>query len=183
MIVNFFQPCCPRDARKWRAARPGCSQVAACPLCVHCLYDALPLTLQRSQVFRSDIPRLATEPNGFDNEENIALLRGSGLPTETCKNLLPQAPVPPRLYGLSKTHKKGTLLRPIVSAINSPTYLLARYLSKLLTPHVGNSIHHVKNSAEFVRTLSQLRLDPGDIMPRLKYILVMLNYVPSKRPS
>ncbi|KAG8236554.1 hypothetical protein J437_LFUL016859 [Ladona fulva] len=66
----------------------------------------------------------------------------AGVPEDTIKSLLPQAPVPPRLYGLPKVHEESLPLKLIVSAINSPTYLLARYLAKL---HVEKSIHHVKN--------------------------------------
>ncbi|KAG8236965.1 hypothetical protein J437_LFUL016536 [Ladona fulva] len=94
----------------------------------------------------------------------VSLMKKAGLPEETIRNLRPQAPVPPRLYGLPKIHKEGIPLRPIVSAINSPTSLLAKFLSKLLTPHIENSIHHIKNSSEFVNSIRNLHLDPVDIM-------------------
>ncbi|KAG8236617.1 hypothetical protein J437_LFUL012809 [Ladona fulva] len=108
----------------------------------------------------------SSDPTKPIMRKTVTLLRKTGLPEETIKSLRPQAPVPPRLYGLPKIHKEGVPLRPIVSAINSPNYLLARYLAKLLTPHVGKSIRHVKNSAEFVKTISQLKLDPTDIMEK-----------------
>ncbi|KAG8233126.1 hypothetical protein J437_LFUL012552, partial [Ladona fulva] len=86
------------------------------------------------------------------------------IPLETWRNLLLQAPAPPSLYGLPKVLKEGVPLRPIVSAINSPTYHLAKFLSKLLAPYIGRCKHHVKNSADFVKLLSKLRLDPKDLM-------------------
>ena len=42
--------------------------------------------------------------------------------------------LPPRLYGLPKIHKEDVPLRPIVSAIGSPTYTLAKHLTGLLKP-------------------------------------------------
>ena len=43
-------------------------------------------------------------------------------------------PLPPRLYGLSKVHKPNIPLKPIVSAIHSPTYNLSRFLAQTLQP-------------------------------------------------
>src|SRR5690606_9946505 len=39
----------------------------------------------------------------------------------------------PRFYGLPKVHKNSVPLRPIVSFINSPTYNLSKFVSKLLS--------------------------------------------------
>jgi hypothetical protein len=60
--------------------------------------------------------------------------------------------------------KKESLLRPIVSNIGAPTYQLAKFLTGILNPFVGRSIRHVKNSTEFVHTLSTLRVGPEDLM-------------------
>ncbi|XP_046391246.1 uncharacterized protein LOC124159465 [Ischnura elegans] len=84
--------------------------------------------------------------------------------SEDTKNLIPQAPVPPRLYRLPKVHKEGVPLRPIVSAIGSPTYNLARHLTSLLSPFVGWCDHHVKNSTDFVKTLKTIRIEEQDIL-------------------
>lgn len=43
-------------------------------------------------------------------------------------NLHVSNPTIPRLYCLPKTHKPGNKMRPIVSSINSPTYLLSKCL-------------------------------------------------------
>ncbi|XP_020297813.1 uncharacterized protein LOC109862232 [Pseudomyrmex gracilis] len=51
--------------------------------------------------------------------------------------LIPRNAVPPRLYGLPKIHKSNIPLRPIVSAINSPTYDRARFLVSKLEPLTG----------------------------------------------
>ena len=46
-------------------------------------------------------------------------------------------------------HKRGTPLRPIVSFKNSPTYALLKHLVSILSPLVGKSPSHVRNSTEF----------------------------------
>ncbi|XP_046387256.1 uncharacterized protein LOC124156642 [Ischnura elegans] len=51
-----------------------------------------------------------------------------------------------------------------VSAIGSPTYNLARHLTSLLSPFVGRCDHHVKNSADFVKTLKTIRIEEQDIL-------------------
>jgi len=52
-----------------------------------------------------------------------------------------------RFYGLPKIHKQGIPLRPIVSFIGSPTYELSKYLCRILTPLVGNTTHHLRNTS------------------------------------
>ncbi|KAG8238481.1 hypothetical protein J437_LFUL004944 [Ladona fulva] len=118
----------------------------------------------RTMLNDSAYREITRDPTEAITGKTSALLKKSGLPAETCQSLIPQAAVPPRLYGLPKVHKEGIPLRPIVNGINSPTYLLARYLSKLLTPLIGESNRAVKNSAEFVTTLKQLKLDNGGML-------------------
>ncbi|XP_071439457.1 uncharacterized protein [Hetaerina americana] len=92
---------------------------------------------------------------------------------------MPQAPVPPRLYGLPKIHKEGAPLRPIVSSIGAPTYNLAKHLTGILAPFVGSCEHHIKNSAEFVKTLRDIRLDNQDILASFD-VISLFTKVPIK---
>ena len=55
----------------------------------------------------------------------------------------------PCFYGLPKIHKPGIPLRPIVSFVNSLTYAISGYLTRILSPVVGNTDFTVKNSCEF----------------------------------
>jgi retron-type reverse transcriptase len=55
-------------------------------------------------------------------------------------------------------------LRPIVSNIGAPTYKLSKYLANLLKPFVGQSTHHVKNSAAFINIVDSLKLETEDLM-------------------
>nr|CAB3263310.1 uncharacterized protein LOC108950552 [Phallusia mammillata] len=62
----------------------------------------------------------------------------------------------PRIYGLPKIHKEGIPLRPIVSFVGTPTYNLAKYLAKVISPLVGNTEWTVSNSSKFVQEIAQL---------------------------
>ena len=69
-----------------------------------------------------------------------------------CKKLKPRGSSFGVLYGLCKTHKKVLdkcpPLRPILSAIKTPSYNLAKFLVPLIEPITKNNFA-VKNSFEF----------------------------------
>ena len=62
----------------------------------------------------------------------------------------------PLFYGLIKIHKPDNPIRPIVSFIGSPSYYIAQFLSKLLTPFVKKSPHRLKNSYETKEKLKNI---------------------------
>jgi hypothetical protein len=98
--------------------------------------------------------KLKKDPTDSVERKTVLLLKKSPIAAEVGQQLRPQDCRPPRLYGLPKFHKPDVPLSPIVSTIGSPAYRLAKYLSGLLSNHTGNSPHHVRNSVEFVHTLS-----------------------------
>ena len=59
------------------------------------------------------------------------------------------------MYGLPKVHKVDVPLRPILSANNTPTYNLAKYLVSILTPFTCNE-YTIKNSFEFAREVTSI---------------------------
>ena len=69
---------------------------------------------------------------------------------------------PPKFYGLPKIHKTGTPLRPIVSSRGSITYGVAKELSHIIKPLLGQSPHHLKNTQHFIQQLQGKRLEPGE---------------------
>jgi len=79
------------------------------------------------------------------------LVEKSNIPNKTKSTLKPSNPVPPRLYGLPKVHKPNISLRPIVSAIHSPTYNSSRFLTQTLQPLTGKSESHITNSTDFIK--------------------------------
>jgi hypothetical protein len=92
------------------------------------------------------------------------LLRNCGWSKDVVKNLVASESVPPRLYGLPKIHKEGAPLRPIVSAIGSPTYKLSKYLSNLMQPLIGHSVHHIRNSAHFIEIIKNIEISTQDLL-------------------
>ena len=75
---------------------------------------------------------------------------------------------PSVLYGLSKVHKQTVggipKLRPILSAINSPTYKLSQYLNTILKPFTTNE-YTAKDSFSFASEIR--RQDPSQTMASL----------------
>ena len=64
------------------------------------------------------------------------------------KRLYVNKTVTPRFYATIKTHKIGYPIRPIVNFINSPSYALSQFLSKILTPITESSQTKLNNSFE-----------------------------------
>ena len=78
--------------------------------------------------------------------------------------LVPSQNRPPQMYGLPKIHKPDRPMRPIVSSIGSPTYYLAKELTQILSPLVGNSPHHITNSSQFAQLNAGTSVGESDKM-------------------
>ena len=82
--------------------------------------------------------------------------RGKELSESEYNFIRPVGSQRPRLYGLPKTHKTGTPLRPILSLVGSAEHSLAKFLNTLLEPVTMRfSDHTIKDSftfANFIRT-------------------------------
>ena len=83
----------------------------------------------------------------------LTLMRSGTIPEPLYQCLRSSAGQVPCLYRLPKVHKAGALLRIIVSFIGSPTYCLSRHLVTVLSPLVGKSDSHIRNSADFPPSL------------------------------
>lgn len=70
----------------------------------------------------------------------------------------------PRFYGLPKIHKADNPLRPIVSAIGSPTYSLAKFVTSIISPLMGNTSSFVKNSRHFSEVVSSESITDNEVM-------------------
>ena len=90
---------------------------------------------------------LPKDPTPQLKNKLITLLKNikqtGGLSTQKYKQLYPTSTVPPKFYGLPKIHKAGIPLRPIVSSRGSITYEVAKELSHIIKPLVGQSPHHL----------------------------------------
>ena len=109
---------------------------------------------------------LPKDPTSHLKNKLITLLKDikqtGGLSSQKYKQLYPTSAVPPEFYGLPKIHKAGTPLRPIVSSRGSITYGVAKELSHIIKPLVGQSPHHLKNTQHFIQQLQGKRLEPGE---------------------
>jgi hypothetical protein len=91
--------------------------------------------------------------------EKLANLKGENKISDSLyKRLCSSDGLPPRFYGLPKIHKPGFPLRPIVSFIDSPTYMLSKHLAQILSPMMGKTDFTVKNSVEFCEQMKNVSL-------------------------
>ena len=97
--------------------------------------------------------------------ESLKHLRKEGyIDACLCDSLTPRYSEPPQMYGLPKVHEDRVLVRPIVPCIGSPTYRLAKYLDRMLTPLSGQTKYTVMNSTKFVERLQEVRTGPEDLL-------------------
>lgn len=86
--------------------------------------------------------------------------------TEKPAHLMRMNPEPPKLHGYIKTHKASKNLpltsvpiRPVVSACNSPTYTLEKFLVKLFKTKVNwTPTYSIKNSTDLAHRLKDVHL-------------------------
>ena len=80
------------------------------------------------------------------------------------ERLRPTSSKAPRFYGLPKIHKPETPLRPIASAIGSPTYSLAKFVTSIISPLAGTTSSFVKNSKHFTEMISEESVNRDEVM-------------------
>ena len=95
--------------------------------------------------------------------------------TKQRMHLTHQFSSPPQIYGLPKVHKVDVPLRPIVAAIGSPSHLLVKELTRILSPLAGKTPSHVRNSADFVQKIRQTSLAESDIMISFDVVSLFTN--------
>ena len=74
--------------------------------------------------------------------------KDSNLDEGMYRAMYPTGCVPPKFYGLPKIHKTGNPLRSIASSRDSVTYGVAKVISKVLKPLVGESPHHIQSTGD-----------------------------------
>ena len=79
----------------------------------------------------------------------------------TATNLIVDYPRTSRSYLLPKIHKPGNPGRPIVSACNCPTELLATYLDKITSPMVRGFPSYVKDTNHMLDIVQSFRYPPS----------------------
>ena len=114
----------------------------------------------------SDVKKFKKLPNDPTDKREASLqrylrvLKNKGaLDDNTYKLIRPCGSNPARIYGLPKIHKQNVPLRPIVSAIGSYTYNLAKFLIDILKPIASNK-YTVKDSFSFTNELLSISSVP-----------------------
>ena len=59
------------------------------------------------------------------------------------------------MYGLPKIHKTGTPIRPIISAVKTYNYDLAKYLDQILKPLIDQE-YMLKETNDFVNRIASI---------------------------
>ena len=89
-------------------------------------------------------------------------LKSKSMITESeYKMLYSNTPLNALFYATIKIHKEGYPIRPIVSFIDSPTYQLAKFLSKLLTPTSNKAEQKLKNTNDVINCLQNFIVPDG----------------------
>ncbi|BHF69138.1 hypothetical protein SprV_0301218000 [Sparganum proliferum] len=95
----------------------------------------------------------------------LLVLENSGVVTPTDRRMArPQDTALARFYGLSKVHKEGAPLRPIVSLKSTPACGLAKWLFRRLMFLTAESDTTVSSSAQFLEKLKGVSLHPNEVM-------------------
>ena len=111
------------------------------------------------------IKKISEDPTNKQKNRLINILKNikteGGLNEKTYRRLYPTGAVSTKFYGLPNVHKPHIPLRPIVSSSGTATYNTAKELARILKPLVGNSIHYVQNTKDFVQ-IKETRLKQGE---------------------
>ncbi|GJQ73383.1 hypothetical protein Trydic_g13749 [Trypoxylus dichotomus] len=114
---------------------------------------------------RSDHDSIILSVDKGNATEVSSLIKASNIPLEIQRRLILQNSKSPRLYGLPKIHKEVVSLRTIASTIDSHKYKLTKYLSGILKEYTSNTLSHVLNSTDFVEFISEITIQPTDLLP------------------
>ena len=109
---------------------------------------------------------LKSDPTNRMKTKLISLLKKikseGGINDTQYNKMYPTGAVPPKFYGFPKIHKRGILLRPIVSCRGSISYEVAKELARILKPLVGSSPHHIKNTGDFIDHIKHVALQGNE---------------------
>ena len=82
---------------------------------------------------------------------------------KTYRRILPNGSQPGKMYGMAKNHKPNCPLRPVLSAVNTPSYHLAKWLEQNIKPYFSSE-YSVSSTSTFVEELSHLNPLPTDVL-------------------
>ena len=71
---------------------------------------------------------------------------------------------PPLFYGRIKLHKEEKPLRPIVSAVGSCTYKVAKAVAQVIAPYNEQVVSYIRNSRDLVEIVRGLKMQEDEMM-------------------
>ena len=109
-----------------------------------------------------------SDVNGYDIARNLeqklrkyllAIKKKGVISQEVYSKLYPNGSTVCMIYGLPKIHKENLPLRPVLSAIGTHNYNLAKYLTDIITP-VSNSknCYSAKDTFDFISRISKAEI-------------------------
>ena len=98
------------------------------------------------------------------NSELMKLKYKKKISEDQYKYLRCNKEVVPKFYATIKTHKDNLPIRPIVAFNDSPTYELAKFLSKILMPLTDTAPQKLKNTYQIKDTLKELIVPSNHIL-------------------
>ena len=123
------------------------------------------LTLLNSEQFA----RRNEDPTKTNERKVQRMLRNikPNLTDQEYKRLYPSGSAPGKFYGTAKLHKISIndgvdklTIRLIISNIGTPSYQLAKYLAKLLSP-LANSEYTVTSTRDFIEKIKNVKVPHG----------------------
>ena len=95
----------------------------------------------------------------------LDLVKADLMPKWIYDAIRPTGSQKPRMYGLPKTHKEGTSLRPILPMTGSSHHELGKLLAGLSQPVLERFLSHcISDSFTFAKTMQNLDIDPNAFM-------------------
>lgn len=81
----------------------------------------------------------------------------------------------PKLYALPKIHKIGIPMRPVVASINTPSSKTSKMLADILQNAMNFDAYNIKNSFEFKRGLSNIKIEDSETMVSFDVVSLFTN--------
>ena len=82
---------------------------------------------------------------------------------QTYRRIKPTGSQPGKIYGMAKNHKPQCPLRPVLSAIDTPEYQLAKWLEEQIKPYLSSD-YSVSSTSAFVEELSHIKPRSSDVL-------------------
>jgi hypothetical protein len=105
------------------------------------------------------VPLMKDPTSKFQSEVKNAVCKSEIFSAGEKRYLIQMNPSAPRLYGLPKLHKCSIPIRPVVSAMSSPSHILSRKINVLFREYTGFIPKFgVKNSIELAEKLKDISI-------------------------